>query len=259
MIQITDSSKYIHGNRDPRQVSLRISQCQKHHLEKDSALRSILNKTHTLFMILSGSLYFCNHKIEKGTFIYISKYSHYEFITTKSADAIEISFDYSDNIPLFNKPFQIVKAPLDIQDCMNKIYFNDYFYNCLPGVKEGLLLVILNTLNSLCDTHSDELKRYQKCCEWIDLHAKSYITAEDTASAMHCTVAHLNRIVKKHSGKCLSELIIERRISEIKQLCKREDLDTTQIAAQLDFSSPELLRKFFKYHTGVSFKSYRLK
>ena len=126
-------------------------------------------------------------------------------------------------------------------------------------MNEGLLLNVLNTLNLLCDSPSAELNLYQNCCQWIEQHIACYITAKTVAEAMNCTVAHLNRVIKKHSGKCLSTNIAERRVSAIKYLIKEQTLTTKEIADRLAFESTELLCKFFKYHTGISIKEYREK
>lgn len=137
------------------------------------------------------------------------------------------------------------------------MYKNQCFCDNLPGVNEGLLLNILNMLSIRYNYYSAELSLYQKCYEWIEQNAYRFISAEYVAEAMGCSVAHLNRTVKKYSNKCLSEMIAEARISAIKQFVKFSDSSTQDMALNLGFESAELLRKFFKYHTGVSLKEYK--
>ena len=156
---------------------------------------------------------------------------------------------------LFKENIRIFKAPLETIEYINKIYYNRFYINTLSGVNEALLLNILNILNILCDSYSADLRLYQKFCELLE--SSGYITAEQASDAVGCTVAHLNRTIKKYSNKCLSTVISEKTISKIKMLIKYSDYSTKEIALALGFGSPELLRKFFKYHTGMSLKDYR--
>ena len=257
MIYTVDNKKYISGVREPWQTSLTILRLQKLHLENSFVYHTNLIENDALFFISSGSIESENKIIESGNIIYVSKYSGFNFLATKPTELFEIVFNYSEKFILSSKKSYIIKAPLDTQELFNQIYRNHSFYDNLPGVNEGLLLSILNTLNILYNSYSAELSLYQKCQVWIEENAYRLITANDVAEVMGCTVAHLNRIVKKYSSKCLSEVIAEKRLSAIKQFVKYSNNSTQEIALKLGFESAELLRKFFKYHTGVSLKEYK--
>lgn len=256
MIYTVDNKKYTFGEREPRQISLTILKSQKLRLESSFVYHTNLIENDTLFLISSGSVESENKIIESGNIIYVSKYSGFNFLATKPTEIFEIVFNYSEKFLTSSKTY-IIKAPLDTQELFNQIYRNNSFCNILPGVNEGLLLSILNTLNTLCNSHLVELSLFQRCNEWIEQNAFCPITAEITAEAMGCTVAHLNRTVKKYSNKCLSKIIADARLSAIKQSVKFSSSSTQDIAQKLGFESAELLRKFFKYHTGVSLKEYK--
>lgn len=257
MIYTVDNKKYTSGEREPKQTALTIIKSQKLHLQNSFVYHTNLIENDVLFLISSGSVEYENRIIESGNIIYISKYSGFNIFTTKPTELFEIVFEYSEKLFFSPNSSYIFKAPLDTQELFNKIYRNHSFCGNLPGVNEGLLLSILNTLNILYNSYSAELSLYQKCHEWIEQYAFRPITAEYTAEAMGCTVAHLNRTVKKYSNKCLSEIIAEKRLSAIKHFVKFSNNSTQEIAFKLGFESAELLRKFFKYHTGVSLKEYK--
>lgn len=257
MLYIVGNKKYISGEREPKQTSLTILRLQKLHLENSFVYHTNLTENDALFLVSSGSIESENKIIESSNIIYVPKYSGFNFLATKPTELFEIVFKYSEKFILSSKKSYVIKAPLYTQELFNQIYRNPSFCNNLPGVNEGLLLNILNTLNILCNSYSGELALYQKCHEWIEQHAFRPITAEYTAEAMGCTVAHLNRTVKKYSNKCLSVTIAEARISAIKQFVKFSNSSSQDIAQKLGFESAELLRKFFKYHTGVSLKEYK--
>jgi AraC-like DNA-binding protein len=257
MLYIVGNKKYISGEREPKQTSLTILRSQKLHLGNSFVYHTNLTENDALFLVSSGSIESENKIIESGNIIYVPKYSGFNFLATKPTELFEIVFNYSEKFILSSKKSYVIKAPLYTQEMFNQIYRNPSFCDNLPGVNEGLLLNILNTLNILCNSYSGELALYQKCHEWIEQHAFHPITAEYTAEAMGCTVAHLNRTVKKYSNKCLSVTIAEARISAIKQFVKFSNSSSQDIAQKLGFESAELLRKFFKYHTGVSLKEYK--
>lgn len=257
MIYTIDNQKYTSGEREPRKISLAILKSQKINLEHSFVYHTNLLENDALFLISSGAIEFENKIIESGNIVYTSKYSGFNFFAAKPTELFEIVFEYSENLFFSSNRSYIFKAPLDTRELFHQIHRNHTFCDNLPGVNEGLLLNILNTLNILCNSYSVELSLYQKCHEWIEQNAFRFISAEYVAEAMGCTVAHLNRTVKKYSNKCLSELIIGARLSAIKQFVKFSDRSTQDIAMKLGFESAELLRKFFKYHTGVSLKEYK--
>jgi len=257
MIYITNDQKYINGERTEKPIKLNIIRTQYHHLDVGCDYNSNLTENHMIFLVTSGSICINNENVAHGSIICIPRFSKLKFTTIQFVNLIEITFDYSESITLFNNKIRIIKSQSEEQESIKKIYANSFFNNSLIGVGEGLLLNLLNTLNNLCDSSSCELELYEKTREWIEQNSTFAINAENTARAMHCTVAHLNRTVKKHSGRCLSSIITEKRIIEIKRLIETSNFSTEDIALKLNFNSPELLRKFFKYHTGISIKMYK--
>lgn len=257
MIYTIDDNKYYGlGKREAERFFLNIADIREYHLESGNVFQSKVISNKALLLVTSGSIAVGGNEIKKGNIVYISKYSRYKFSAVTTANVIEILFEYSnDSLLLFKENIRIFKAPLETIEYINKIYYNKFYVNMLSGVNEALLLNILNILNILCDSYSANFGLYQKFCEWLE--TSNYTTAEQASVAMGCTVAHLNRTVKKYSNKCLNTVISEKMISKIEMLIKYSNYSTKEIALTLGFGSPELLRKFFKYHTGMSLKDYK--
>lgn len=255
---VDDNKRYNLGKREAKPVLISIAKIRKLHLERDGVFYSKIAENKTLLAVIYGSIIISDKEIKKGNVVYISKYANYKFSAIEPAEVIEILFEYSDDrLPLFREKIRVFKAPLDTIEYINRIYYNMFYINTLSGVNEALLLNVINMLNILCDSYSTKLGLYKKFCEWLE--SSSYVTAEQAAVSMGCTIAHLNRTVKQYSGKCLNTVISEKMILEIKMLIKYSSCSTKEIALKLGFSSPELLRKFFKYHTGISLKEYKAK
>lgn len=258
MIYTADTKrKYDDGNREGHRIMLGVVDCRQYTFESGQVYRTGLTENHTLILTVSGSVCFGGRTVGSGHFLYLSRFSGFTLEIPRGACILQITFEYSEPIPLFRERVRVLKAPLKTREYANELYFNTFLQESLPGVNDGLLLNILSTLNILCSSGCGELSLYQKCCEWLEQQAGVYVTAEDAAAAMNCTVAHLNRVVKKNSGKCLSEMVGERQLRKIKQFLDDPAYSTKDIARRMGFGSPELLRKYVKYHTGLSLKEYR--
>lgn len=253
---VEDNKNYGLGKRENESYFLNIFKVAERRLEKGSVFRLKAAANKTLLLVTSGSMAIGERSLKKGSIICIFKHGNYEFFAAESAGFIEISFEYSnENLPLFRESIRVFEAPLEAVEYIDRIYYNRFYISTLTGVNEALMLNVLNMLNVLCDSYSAELGLYRNFCEW--LASSDCITAEQAATAMGCTTSHLNRTVKKYSNKCLSTVISEKMILEIKRLIKYSNCTTKEIAYKLGFDSPELMRKFFKYHTGMSVRDYK--
>ena len=77
-------------------------------------------------------------------------------------------------------------------------------------------------------------------------------TANDFAEKLSVHVNHLNRALKKVTGKTTTEHISARVIREAMALLRHSDWNIAQIAYGLGFEYPAYFNIFFKKHTGLS-------
>lgn len=258
MITITDqNSKYIEENREVEKVDIDFIKCNKTSLEKGNCFKQTNMLEYSIILVSNGTLSANNQRINSGDIYIAKKFSKIKFIAEKETEIIQLTFTVSKNLDLFENSLNILKADLEICEYFEKLYNFRYFNTVFSGVNEAYILLILNFINVTLRSSSFEQTLYKSTFNWIEENVKSYITPQVVAKAMNCTVTHLNRIVRAHSGKSLGDIIAERRITEIKQECKR-GLNSSQIAQKLDFSTSELLRKYFHYHTGTSLKKYMI-
>jgi len=80
---------------------------------------------------------------------------------------------------------------------------------------------------------------------------------KDYAARLAVSPNHLNKIVKRETGKSPGQLIDEMLIMEIKALLKYTDLSISEVAYQLDFTDTSHFSKFFKRHAGFAPLDYR--
>lgn len=92
----------------------------------------------------------------------------------------------------------------------------------------------------------------------VNKHYKSQRSVQHYANLLHVTAKYLTETVKEISGKNAGEIIDDFVMLEAKVLLENPDLSIAQIAEELHFSDQSFFGKFFKRHTGISPKSYRI-
>lgn len=83
-------------------------------------------------------------------------------------------------------------------------------------------------------------------------------TASDFAGQLAVHVNHLNRAVKKTSGKTTTELIADRKLREAKILLKQSAWNVSEIAYALGFTEATHFNNFFKKHTKINPSQFRV-
>ncbi|MCI5057038.1 MAG: helix-turn-helix domain-containing protein [Flavobacteriales bacterium] len=192
------------------------------------------------------------------------------FVLTFSNDFLaknNISEGFIDDLKLFNDFSESPPLHLDAKDCEKlKAYCtelleiqtcnNPFQYEALGA----LLKLILIHCNIICDVHSDSnnhsmdnahdlIRRFkhlirQKFQVW---HAVS-----DYADQLAVTPDHLNRVVKKITGKTAKNHIQSRVLIEAKRALYFSKSSLKEIAFALGFNDPANFSNFFKKHTGTT-------
>lgn len=88
-------------------------------------------------------------------------------------------------------------------------------------------------------------------------HALKLKTANDYAEQLSVHVNHLNRAVKKVTGKTTTQHLTERMVSEAKALLQNTNWSINEIAYSLGYDYPTYFNNFFKKQTGFSPSSLR--
>jgi AraC family transcriptional activator of pobA len=83
-------------------------------------------------------------------------------------------------------------------------------------------------------------------------------SAKDFASKLSVHVNHLNRAIKKTTGKTTTDVIAERLLSEAKLLLKHTDWNVSEIGYCLGFEEPAHFNNFFKKQVQTTPARYRL-
>ncbi len=113
-----------------------------------------------------------------------------------------------------------------------------------------------------CDiTNSDAEKKNTLMIEFMFLLFKNYKhhrRASFYAESLHLSHNHFTRIIKKISSRTPSEWIAVVTINQAKKLLRHNDLSIKEVAEELSFPEQFTFRKYFKQHTGLSPKEFKL-
>jgi AraC family transcriptional activator of pobA len=101
--------------------------------------------------------------------------------------------------------------------------------------------------------------------KYLDDHFREVISGKvieifngnQIANALAVSADHLGGIVKKETGRTLTQWITDRTIMEAQCLIRNSSFSISEISYKLTFSDPTNFTKYFKKNTGFSPKQYR--
>jgi YesN/AraC family two-component response regulator len=94
---------------------------------------------------------------------------------------------------------------------------------------------------------------------YVDAHYTEKITLDELSFLFNTNRTAFCKSFKELTGKTLVEYIAEKKIKRICHLLKNDKRSVTEISYELGFDNTAYLCRFFKKHTGMTPKQYRVK
>lgn len=91
----------------------------------------------------------------------------------------------------------------------------------------------------------------------ITSHIQNTHSVKEYADLLHISPNHLNKSIKKVTGKTASEIINEALLMEAKALLSLPHYTVSEVAFTLGVEDMSYFSRFFKKHTGISPSDYR--
>ncbi len=171
-----------------------------------------------------------------------------------------VQFDSSDlHFFIGEKNFHTVALPSGVMNAFADMYRSTHQAKYDSISSDCYLLLILQSIKQSFNAIPAQQKLYDDVCAYISEHAKEDPSTEQIADALGFNKDHICRVVKKCSGKTLSEMIAAERINIAKGLLATTNYSLEKIAAVLNFSGANSFLKFFKYHVSMTPSEYRRK
>lgn len=257
MIFVTErSEKY---ERVSHYNKLEILSCEKKWYEKGKEFKANVEGCHRLVYILSGRIVLNDEKkilTEHGCFL-VPQYNDCHFSVKEDAMVMLIHFESDMQLDILKSgELCITENAISMKEYVKRLHETDFYNEVVPAIREALLLILLDELWRSINTKNSDLQLYIRCMTWLEENVVRAITVADAAAAMGCSKEHLTRVVKRSSARALGDIIAQKRVENIKALASSGKYTIAEIAEILDFYSSELLRKYFRYHTGQSLAAF---
>lgn len=99
---------------------------------------------------------------------------------------------------------------------------------------------------------------YQEYCDLVLKHYHEWHHVSEYAEALRITLPHLCSTIKQAGGKTAGDLIIDAILTDAKSQLKITNKQIKEIALSLGFDNVGFFNRFFKTHTGMTPKEYRI-
>jgi AraC-like DNA-binding protein len=99
---------------------------------------------------------------------------------------------------------------------------------------------------------------YQEYNQLVMKHYHEWHHVSQYAEAMHLTLPHLSSTIKQASDKTAGDLITDAILTDAKAQLRLTTLQIKEIAISLGFENVAFFNRFFKSHTGLTPKAYRM-
>lgn len=143
--------------------------------------------------------------------------------------------------------------------------------NCQPSMLTvGVMVPVFNLLSSV---YTEYARKHQQSTEFpmdrkteiyheyntlVMKHYSEWHHVSEYADAMRLTLPHLCSTIKSVSGKTAGDMIIDAILTDAKAQLKITNQQIKEIALSLGFENVAFFNRFFKAHTGVTPKNYRM-
>ena len=158
---------------------------------------------------------------------------------------------------LFNSPF-CTSEITDIQERAIHLYHE--FSNQPIGYElriKAMLLDLLVTLYRANYSHSHGSRVVSDILSYIRNHCEEKLDREQLCSRFHYHPAHMNRLVRKHSGMTMHRYILYAKIQRAQFLLSMTDMSITEISLRLSFYDSSHFASVFQKEIGMLPSEYR--
>lgn len=212
--------------------------------------------------------------IVPGTIVHIPRQSDDFSLCMTGFSAEFLKGIYQAINPLYPYIFQTPVLPLAADDAETLLDLFDLLYekalrkeHCYcREIVQNLLLTLFYEISALYQkkyaksdrqlTRDEEI--FRKLIRLIILHYKEERTVAFYARELCLTPKYLSSVVKKTTNRTVTEWINETVVLDAKTQLKSSQMTVQQIANYLNFPTPSFFGRFFKKHTGITPKAYRL-
>lgn len=220
-------------------------------------------KPNDFFFILPGSIIQLGDKSE-DLLLYVIGAST-DFLSDKSMKTnIQLFLHVKDNPKINLDEEESEMLFFFIEFIRSKLIRTDHIYRreIVQSLFMGFCYEVSAIFRRTLVTTSQQLNRneilFKELMQLIVTHYKTERSVGFYAGKLCLTDKYLTRIIREVSGKTISEWIKTALIFDAKSQLKYTRKTIQEISNDLNFPNPSFFGKFFKQHTGMTPKAYRM-
>lgn len=220
-------------------------------------------KQNDVFLILPGSIVQLGEHNDEFLLYVIG--ASQSFISEKSMKAnIQLFLHIKDNPKVNLEQDEAESLSAFIEFIHDKLVCTDHVFR--REIVQSLFLGFCYELSAVfqrkMETNSQPQSRYEilfrDLMQLIVAYYKTERSVGFYASKLCLTDKYLTRVIREVSGKTISEWIKIALIFDAKSQLKYTRKTIQEISNDLNFPNPSFFGKFFKQHTGMTPKAYRM-
>ncbi len=125
-------------------------------------------------------------------------------------------------------------------------------------VYESLQTILINEINLLNNTNTNEKNTYEMAIKYIDKHFfEQSISLETIAKQINITPSYLSSLFKKNNDVGFLNFITEKRVLLAKEMLRKSNKKIKEIAVEVGYSDVKYFTKIFKKSTSLKPSEYR--
>lgn len=202
------------------------------------------SETYQAYVILFSSAFLSSVDLARGSFFFSTVVAEHPVLSLEERDAVLLK----EYCALLKRLFERIHPSME------------------PEIIRHILVSLFYGVSAIC-RHQYQTRKvsqfgrlhdvYRRLSQLIMEHYKTERTVRFYADKLCLSPRYLAAIVKKVSGKHVSQMIERAVILDAKLQLKSSDRTVQQIADDLNFPNPSFFGKFFKRHTGLTPGQYR--
>ena len=161
------------------------------------------------------------------------------------------------SVPFFGNAPAPLRAKLLFEQLLDVAHRNTPHRDTLCSMALVLLLSELGATSDADETTAHGSATAAKVTDWIRAHVEEIGSAKDVASQLKYNCEYLTTLLRKATGKTLTEQIRYARVEKAKDLLLCSALSVKDIAYRCGFSDEKYFLKVFRATVGITPAQYR--
>lgn len=180
------------------------------------------------------------------------RYAAYESV---DPDRVEVKLSIQKPDPLIWQICLALKTVLETDPTNSKFYADS-----MATALAAHVLKYYATRKIILPNYEEGLTQHKlkQAFEYIDAHLQDNVSLADISRELGMSQYYFCRLFKQSTGMTPHAYLIQQRVERSKQLLRRNELTINEIAIDCGFANPSHFAKWFRRHTGLSPKQFRM-